>query len=99
MTVFEIEEAWIFEPGDGGRANQKPFEFVRDLFQKRRMIKEEADRAGRYDIREKTIKLPLNSIYGKLAQLQPRFSNDRARGYRPLLTKDRVVVHQAEKCS
>ena len=27
-----------------------------------------SDRAGKYDIREKTIKLPLNSIYGKLAQ-------------------------------
>jgi hypothetical protein len=64
-TAFVIEEAWIFEPG---RANQKPFEFVRDLFLRRRKIKDEADRAGRYDIREKTIKLPLNSIYGKLAQ-------------------------------
>jgi hypothetical protein len=64
MTAFEIEETWIFE----GRANQKPFEFVRDLFLKRRRIKEEADRAGRYDIREKSIKLSVNSIYGKLAQ-------------------------------
>jgi len=64
MTAFEIEGTWIFE----GRANHRPIEFVRDLFLKRRTIKEEADRAGRYDIREKTIKLCVNSIYGKLAQ-------------------------------
>ena len=68
MTAFEIEETWIFEPGQDGRANERPFEFVRDLFLKRRQIKDEADRVGRYDIREKTIKLALNSIYGKLAQ-------------------------------
>jgi hypothetical protein len=68
ITAFEIEETWIFEPAHEGRGNQSPFEIVRDLFLKRRAIKEEADRAGRYDIREKAIKLSLNSIYGKLAQ-------------------------------
>ncbi len=68
MTAFEIEEAWIFQPGHEGRANERPFDFVRDLFVERRQIKEAADRTGRYDIREKTIKLSLNSIYGKLAQ-------------------------------
>ena len=68
ITAFEIEETWIFEPAHEGRANQSPFEIVRDLFLKRRAIKEEADRTGRYDIREKTIKLSLNSMYGKLAQ-------------------------------
>jgi hypothetical protein len=68
MTVFEIEEAWIFEPGREGRPNQKPFEFIRDLFVERRQIKEAAEQTGRYDIREKTIKLSLSSIYGKLAQ-------------------------------
>jgi hypothetical protein len=68
MTVFEIEEAWIFQPGHENRTNQGPFEFVRDSFVERRQIKEAADRTGRYDIREKTIKLSLNSIYGKLAQ-------------------------------
>ena len=68
MTAFEIEEAWIFQPGHEGRANERPFDFVRDRFVERRQIKEAADRAGRYDIREKAIKLSLNSIYGKLAQ-------------------------------
>jgi hypothetical protein len=68
MTAFEIEESWIFEPGQERRANRGPFEFVRDLFVQRRTIKEEADRAGRYDIREKAIKLSLNSIYGQLAR-------------------------------
>ena len=68
MTAFEIEEAWTFQPSHEGRANGRPFDFVRDLFVERRQIKEAADRAGRYDIREKAIKLALNSIYGKLAQ-------------------------------
>jgi hypothetical protein len=68
MTAFEIEEAWIFEPEHEGRASQRPFDFVHDLFVQRRTIKEEADRAGRYNIREKAIKLAQNSIYGKLAQ-------------------------------
>ena len=68
MTAFEIEEAWTFQPGHEGRANERPFDFVRDRFVERRQIKEAADRAGRYDIREKAIKLSLNSIYGKLAQ-------------------------------
>jgi hypothetical protein len=68
MTAFEIEETWIFEPGHEGRANEKPFDFVRDRFVERRRIKEAADHAGRYDIREKAIKLSLNSMYGKLAQ-------------------------------
>ena len=68
MAVFEIEEAWIFEPGREGQSNQKPFEFIRDLFVERRQIKDAAEQTGRYDIREKTIKLSLSSIYGKLAQ-------------------------------
>ena len=68
MTAFEIEEAWIFEPAHEGRANQGPLEFVRDLFFERRQIKNAGERNGSYDIREKTIKLSLNSMYGKLAQ-------------------------------
>ena len=46
----------------------RPFEFIRDRFLERRRIQEQSERAGKYDIREKAIKLPLNSIYGKLAQ-------------------------------
>lgn len=68
ITVFEIEETWIFEPAHEVRANQSPFETVHDLFLKRRAIKEEADRTGRYDLREKAIKLSLNAIYGQLAR-------------------------------
>ena len=67
MTTFEIEEAWIFRPGHE-RANKRPFDFIADHFVERRQIKETAERTGRYDIREKTIKLSLNSRYGKLAQ-------------------------------
>ena len=68
MTAFEIEEAWIFRPAHEGRANERPFDFIANHFVERRQIKETAERTGRYDIREKTIKLSLNSIYGKLAQ-------------------------------
>ena len=68
ITAFDIEEAWIFKPRHGGRANERPFEFVRDHFIERRAIKDESERTGKYDIREKAIKLSLNSIYGKLAQ-------------------------------
>lgn len=68
MTAIEIEEAWIFKPEHEGRANQRPFDFVRDLFVERRRIKDLAEHTGNYDIREKTIKLSLNSIYGRLAQ-------------------------------
>jgi hypothetical protein len=32
MTTFEMEEAWFFQPGEERRANQGPFDFVRELF-------------------------------------------------------------------
>jgi DNA polymerase elongation subunit (family B) len=67
-TAFNIEEAWIFEPRIEGRASERPFDFVHDRFIERRRIKDESDQTGKYDIREKAIKLSLNSIYGKLAQ-------------------------------
>jgi hypothetical protein len=68
ITAFDIEEARIFMPRHAGRANERPFEFVRDHFIERRAIKAESERTGKYGIREKAIKLSLNSIYGKLAQ-------------------------------
>ena len=68
MTQLEFEEAWIFEPGHDNRTNRKPLEFVREWFNRRRQIKDGAEQTGKYDIREKTIKLALNSIYGKFAQ-------------------------------
>jgi hypothetical protein len=54
--------------GDRAMSVERPFEFIRDRFLERRRIQEQSERAGKYDIREKAIKLPLNSIYGKLAQ-------------------------------
>jgi hypothetical protein len=68
ITAFNIEEAWIFEPSLDGRVNERPFDFIRERFEERRRIKDESERTGKYDIREKAIKLSLNSIYGKLAQ-------------------------------
>ena len=46
MTAFEIEEAWIFEPRHEGRPIERPFEFIRDLFLKRRQIKDESGSTG-----------------------------------------------------
>jgi hypothetical protein len=68
ITTFEIEEAWIFEPRYGDGANERPFAFIRERFEERRRIKHEIERTGKYDIREKVIKLSINSVYGKLAQ-------------------------------
>jgi hypothetical protein len=65
ITAFDFEEAWSFEPALGG---ERPFAFLVDLYEERRRIKDEIERSGNYDIREKTIKLSTNSIYGKLAQ-------------------------------
>jgi hypothetical protein len=68
ITAFNFEEAWVFEPAPEGRADERPFDFVLDRYEERRRIKDEIERSGNYDIREKAIKLALNSIYGKLAQ-------------------------------
>ncbi len=68
ITSFVIEEAWIFEPRYGDGANECPFAFIRERFEERRRIKHEIERTGKYDIREKVIKLSINSVYGKLAQ-------------------------------
>jgi hypothetical protein len=68
ITTFDIEEAWIFEPRHGDAAKERPFAFIREWFEERRRIKGEIERTGKYDIREKAIKLSLNSVYGKLAQ-------------------------------
>ncbi len=65
---FEIEEYWEFNPDKQNRSNIRPFSFVEELFRKRRKIKEDSERTGNYDIREKAIKLSINSVYGKLAQ-------------------------------
>jgi hypothetical protein len=68
ITTFDIEGAWIFEPRYGDGANERPFAFIRERFEERRRIKHEIERTGKYDIREKVIKLSINSVYGKLAQ-------------------------------
>ena len=68
MTAFEIEEAWVFEPSMKAAPMSGHSNSYATSLSKRRQIKDKADRTGRYDIREKTIKLALNSIYGKLAQ-------------------------------
>jgi hypothetical protein len=48
--------------------DEKPFAFVKELFDLRSQIVAESERTGVPDIREKVIKLVLNSFYGKMAE-------------------------------
>ena len=59
-TAIIIEEAWLFHPA----ADDRPFSIVGDFYNERKRIKQEP----KYDIREKTIKLTINSIYGQFAR-------------------------------
>jgi hypothetical protein len=68
ITSFIIEETWIFKPRISEGVNVLPFSFKKDLYRKRRRIKDEIERTGNYDIREKALKLSYTSVYGKLAQ-------------------------------
>jgi hypothetical protein len=77
VNKFEFLGAQIFTPADPGL---RPFAFVQDLFDLRVRIVAETKAAVRqwkeggeigdepYNLQEKTIKLDLNSIYGKMAQ-------------------------------
>lgn len=55
--IYRVHEAWIFED-DGSY----PFEWIRDLYEQRRIWKADGNPA------ERAAKLGYNSIYGKLAQ-------------------------------
>ena len=66
-TGLIIEEAWIFEPG-ADFTHVRPFTVIRDLYEERKKIQAESDRTRKYNIREKTIKLPINSVYGQFAR-------------------------------
>jgi hypothetical protein len=64
-VIFEIEGGWIWKEVESA---VRPFAFVRDLYDQRRAIKDEAARTGVYNPMEMVIKLFINSLYGKLAQ-------------------------------
>jgi hypothetical protein len=68
IASFIIEETWIFKPRIADGVNLLPFSFKEELYRKRRRIKDEIERTGNYDIREKALKLSYTSVYGKLAQ-------------------------------
>lgn len=53
-----VEEAWCFSPA----SDEKPFAFLRDLFEMRKKWKQEGNGA------EKAMKLAINSVYGKMVQ-------------------------------
>lgn len=65
QILFEIDGAWIWEEIEGA---VRPFAFIRDYYDQRRAIKDDAARTGVYDPLEIVIKLFINSVYGKLAQ-------------------------------
>jgi DNA polymerase type B, organellar and viral len=58
---IEVIEGLIFEPAD---PNSRPFAFVSSMFDYRARL----FRADKKDVRATSIKLALNSLYGKLAQ-------------------------------
>ena len=58
---FIVKEAWLFMPRD---PSEKPLDFLNEIYDQRMQYK----RATPYDAREKFYKLPINSIYGKMAQ-------------------------------
>jgi hypothetical protein len=64
LPKIEFKGAQEFIPGN----DEKPFAFVRELFDLRSKIIAESERTGIPDIREKVIKLVLNSLYGKMAE-------------------------------
>jgi hypothetical protein len=68
ITSFNIEEALVFEPRVIDGVTRLPFSFIEELYRKRRRIRDEIERTGKYDIREKAVKLSYTSVYGKLAQ-------------------------------
>lgn len=64
LVAGDIQEGWVFRPDDTEQAasSSRPFEFVADLYDQRRILKSQGSSTQR------AIKLILNSIYGKLAQ-------------------------------
>jgi hypothetical protein len=66
VKLFEFEGAMEFLP-EVQNPNERPFEFVQELFDKRSQIVADNETKP-YNILEKVIKLILNSLYGKTAQ-------------------------------
>ncbi len=64
---FIIEEAWVFERAPANE-QERPFAGIGALYNERKKIKQEIEKTKKYDIREKAIKLTINSVYGQLAR-------------------------------
>jgi hypothetical protein len=62
--ILRPSRACLFHPA----SDAKPFEFIRKIYEERRAIKRRIKKTRVYDIAEKGHKLPINAIYGKLAQ-------------------------------
>lgn len=62
---INIADCWEFVPDD---PNFRPFEFIAEDYQTRQQIVAESKRSGVPNGAEKTIKLGLNSLYGKTCQ-------------------------------
>jgi hypothetical protein len=62
--LVELLEARLFHPVNDG----KPFAFVPEAFEKRKMVCDESKRTGQYNIGEKVIKIYLAGLSGKVAQ-------------------------------
>jgi hypothetical protein len=67
--MISIECAYRFDPPrDKNGELVYPYAFLMDYYEERRRIAKGAEAKGEYDVKEKVIKLGINSVYGKMAQ-------------------------------
>jgi hypothetical protein len=64
--LVDLVEARIFHPDPA--VNEGPFDFVPEVFERRKQTLAEIERTGQYNISEKVDKLGLNGLSGKVAQ-------------------------------
>ena len=85
---FEVKQAWVFTPVN---QDERPFQFLEELYRQRVQYK----RAVPYDAREKFYKLPLNSIYGKMAQRVGGMAT--SSGFKPPLLLTPIMQQQSQR--
>jgi hypothetical protein len=67
--MISIECVYRFDPPrDENSELVYPYAFLENYYEERRRIAKDAEAKGEYDVREKVIKLGINSAYGKMAQ-------------------------------
>jgi hypothetical protein len=68
-NMITIVGGWVFEPPTDEKGERVyPYRYLKDFYEERSKIEREIKISGVYDVREKVIKLGINSAYGKMAQ-------------------------------